>query len=90
MLSLVGLLEHKIKENRYDVISKSMLPNLTIVNNYPCASSGRILVGWDPLVLSLKVLAMSTQSIHFEALVLDGSCKFRASFIYGSNSYVDR
>lgn len=51
---------------------------------------GRILVCWDPNVISLKVLDQSNQFIHCEVQTIDGNNPFLTTFVYGSNNYLER
>lgn len=89
-LSMVGLLEHKIKESNVDRILKYICPHWHSTHNYRHAPLGRILVCWDPLVLSVTVLDQSNQFIHCEVHALQGDHIFLATFVYGSNSYIER
>lgn len=89
-LSLIGLLEHKIKEPNSNRILNSMLPNWSFANNYPCAPVGRICVSWDPSIITLIVLAQSNQAIHCQIQSVSGGVHFLATFVYGSNIYFER
>ncbi|KAH7866207.1 hypothetical protein Vadar_017075 [Vaccinium darrowii] len=67
-----------------------MFPYWSFTNNTAIAPSGRICVVWDPAVLSLSVLSQSTQGIHCLVQTLSGDIKFMATFVYGSNLYLQR
>lgn len=47
-------------------------------------------MSWDPLVPTLKVLSQSDQLIHCDIQAMDVSFQFLATFVYGSNSYLER
>lgn len=89
-LSLLGLLEHKIKEDKASRVMKYVCPQWNFVNNYPHASLGRIFVCWDSNVLQLQVIAQSDQFIHCEVQPKCGVPSFFATFVYGDNNYLRR
>lgn len=89
-LSLIGLIEHKIRQGWVDRVMKVVCPNWLFVHNYPQAPLGRILVCWDPSVISLKVLDQSNQFIHCEMQTIADNNLFLATFVYGSNNYLER
>lgn len=89
-LSLVGLIEHKIKEPKAQKIVNIMFPHWHAANNFPQGPLGRILLCWDPLILAIQVLAQSSQFIHCDMHACDGTFDFVVTFIYVSNSYLER
>lgn len=65
-LSLVGLIEHKIKEPRAERIVIYICPNWHFTHNYTHAPIGRILVCCNPQDISVKVLDFNSQFVHCE------------------------
>lgn len=88
-LSFLGLVEHKIKEPNASKILTSMLPFWNFVHNYVQAPNGRIIVAWDPTAVDINILDKSSQAIHCQVSIPSGT-QFVATFVYGSNSYVER
>ncbi|XP_058211571.1 uncharacterized protein LOC131323743 [Rhododendron vialii] len=89
-LSLLGLLEHKIKEASASRIISYICPHWNFVNNYLQAPLGRILVCWDPNVIQVQVLDRSDQFLHCEVHPKCEGGPFLATFVYGGNSYLSR
>lgn len=89
-LSIVGLLEHKIKEGNAFRVINHICPQWSFVNNYTQASIGRILVCWDPQIVQIQVLDQSDQFIHCEVQSKCGNSPFFATFVYGDNFYLNR
>lgn len=89
-LSLVGLIEHKVKGPKVSSIVKSMLPLWNFVSNHPSTTMGRLLICWNPSVFHVQVLCQSSQYVHCKVLTCDGKYSFVATFIYGANSHLKR
>ena len=89
-LSIIGLVEHKIKEINFCRITCSMFPFWSFVHNYSHSASGRICVGWDSSIVSVDVLGQSSQAIHCLVKSVAGNLQFVATFVYGSNLYNER
>lgn len=89
-LSLLGLVEHKIKESNSSRILKSMLPFWDFAHNYTHSPNGRIIVTWDPSIVHVSVLGSSSQAIHCNVQSLSGDVQFLATVVYGSNFYCER
>lgn len=89
-MSLIGLIEHKIKEPNSGRILNSMLPNWSFVHNYAHAPIGRNFVSWNPDLGTLNVLGQSSQAIHYQVQSVVGDIQFIATFVYGSNKYLER
>lgn len=89
-MSLFGLLEHKIKDAKLSKIIDSMFPSWSVVHNSAIAPNGRICVVWDPSILNLSVERQSSQSIHCSIQPVSGGTKFMATFVYGSNLFMER
>jgi exonuclease III len=89
-LSVIGLVEHKIKEHNFSRVFSSMIPFWSFVHNYTNSSSGRICIGWDPTIVKVFVLAQTSQAIHCGIHSVTGDINFTATFVYGSNDYHER
>ncbi|KAG5548914.1 hypothetical protein RHGRI_014320 [Rhododendron griersonianum] len=89
-LSLVGLIEHKVREPKVPTMIKSMFPLWNFVSNHPSSTMGRLLICWNPLVFHVQVLCQSSQYVHCKVLTCDGQHSFDATFIYGATSYLER
>lgn len=89
-LSLIGLLEHKVKEANAKRILNFICPHWHFAHNYNFAPIGRILVCWDPQILTVNVLNQSSQYIHCEVHSIHSGLVFLTTFVYGANDYVDR
>lgn len=89
-LSIIGLIEHKIKEPNSGRILNLMLPNWPFVHNYTHAPIGRICVSWDPALVSINMLSQTSQAMHCQVHSIVGGIDFNATFVYGSNNYLER
>lgn len=89
-LSLIGLLEHKVKEVNVKRVLNFICPHWLFAHNYSFAPIGRILVCWDPQILNVNVLDQSSQYIHWEVHSIQTGIVFLSTFVYGANDYVER
>lgn len=89
-LSIIGLVEHKVKESNFNRIFCSMIPFWSFVHNYTHSPNGRICIGWDPSLVKVIVLGLSSQAIHCKIHSVSGDTQFVATFVYGSNLYNER
>lgn len=90
-VSLVELLETRVKEHKASRISRNICKNWTWAFNYDYHCNGRIWVGWNPAIWHVDILFISTQVIHCKAQNLSCTSNyFLISFAYGLNSYVER
>ena len=55
-LSLLGILETKVRYGRRDQLAKDLLPSWSFLYNYNVTSHGRIWATWDPSVLLIQLL----------------------------------
>jgi len=58
-ISLIGLLEIKIKEKNVNKIANNIFPRWKWHHNYQLNQKGRIWIAWDPSVFNIQVEAMS-------------------------------
>jgi len=89
-ISLMGLIEHKVKEPNIEKTLRSICPQWQHTHNSSHAPIGRILVCWNPHILNVKVLHTTSQLIHCEvSSTLDGH-EFLVTYVYGANDHADR
>ena len=89
-ISLVGLLETRVKKDVAKKISSEINSSFCWIDNYVNHPGGRIWVGWNHFVWDLKILSQSAQHITcFMTHKLLGT-DFTISFVYGSNSAIER
>ncbi|XP_073129134.1 uncharacterized protein [Henckelia pumila] len=89
-LSVLGLLEVKVKVNLVDRMMETKFPGMSFLHNFHMCTNSRILVMWDKKDVRIDVLGMSDQVIHVSVVCLHSQRVFLASFIYGRNSVVAR
>ncbi len=82
-LSLVGFVEHKVKEPNLSRVMNFICPHWQYAHNFGHSPLGRILVCWDPHLVTVKVLNMSNQHIHCEVHVTLDDFTFLATLVYG-------
>lgn len=63
-LSLIRIVETKVREVNKTKILSYMLPKWRIECNYEEALNGRIWVCWDPNRINLQVVGKGSQVIH--------------------------
>lgn len=85
-LSLVGLLETRIKAKHFHKVFTACFSKWKFLNNYYYALNGRIWVLWDPQRVEVKFLGASDQVIHYEIKSSSNDFQAIVSFIYAQNS----
>ena len=89
-ISLLGLMETKVRALKGLKISKAILRHWRFSNNNDHHSNGRIWVAWDPSILNVKVEYASSQLMHTSVTIIDTNQRFFASFVYGFNTATKR
>lgn len=90
-ISLVGLLETRVKKHKASRISRAVCRNWTWAFNYDFHYNGRIWVGWNPSVWNVAILFVSSQIVHCKVQQINSNCSdFLVSFVYGMNTTVER
>lgn len=89
-LSLVGLLETRVKDNKADSISRFVGKHWNWLFNYEHHANGRIWVGWDAQVWNVSLVSSSDQLMHCHVASIDHAHSFLVSFIYAHNDGVAR
>ena len=86
-ISLVCLLETRVKFHKMQGIVGKMFPGWSIFHNYEYARNGRIWMIWRDVV---KVSLISTSDQSITSMIEYDTKKFILSGIYGCNEGVDR
>lgn len=89
-ISMVGLLETKVKENLAGSVARKINKNWSWHFNYGFHHYGRVWVGWNPNIWNLLLVNSSAQHIMYEATFLETNGKFIVTFIYAFNDGLDR
>lgn len=88
-LSLVVLVETKVKQASYTYIANSILPNgWKESSNMEAGSTARKWLMWDPRVVQVTVASWNPQYMHCN--VKYGTVAFLLSVCYGYNNYMQR
>jgi len=89
-VSLVGLLETRVKDSKADPISRFVGNHWNWLFNYQHHNNGRIWVGWDAQVWDVTLVASSDQLMHCHVSSIDRVSSFYITFVYAHNDEVAR
>ncbi|XP_073129128.1 uncharacterized protein [Henckelia pumila] len=89
-LSILGLLEVKIKPNLLDRMMDTKFLGMPFLHNFHVCPNSRILIMWDSKMVHLDLLEMTDQFIHVTVSCLHTHRIFLATFVYGWKSMVAR
>ena len=89
-LSLVGLVETKVKEVNKDCVVRAINPTWCVLSNYHSSPLGRVWVLWDPSVLDVVLVTCSAQAIHVRVTSIEKGWSCVVSVLYGDNELVHR
>ncbi|XP_071704795.1 uncharacterized protein [Rutidosis leptorrhynchoides] len=90
-LCLCAILESHVLINKLNNICNNVFPNWQwLSNSNYCKGGMRIIVGWDPSVVTVMVLSASDQVIHCLLEMVTDKKQFYASFVYAHNLYGKR
>ena len=84
-VSLLGLLETKVRSPKHLSLANTLLPGWKFLFNYSCHRLGRIWVAWDPSILSVSLLLSTVQLVQVSVKIISTDQDFLASFVYGLN-----
>lgn len=82
-VSILALLEHKVKEHQVARVLKIFTPGWTKLDNYAGSNKARIQIIWDPQVIECEPLEINEQYIYSELRITSLNCKFSFTAIYG-------
>ncbi|XP_021766230.1 uncharacterized protein LOC110730713 [Chenopodium quinoa] len=82
--------ETKVKAKNSIGVQKKFGPSWTWVCNYCCSPKGRIWVGWNADRVTVNIVEIHEQFIHFIVCNKDLSSKIQHTFVYGMHSIHDR
>lgn len=89
--SLMGVVETKVRfENLQSTISHYFPMGWSSVHNYTSGPVTRILLGWDPLKMSITHIFHSEQIRIVDVVLLDSKKNFLLLIVYGCNRSSDR
>lgn len=60
-VSLIGCLETKVKSKKFPMISKRINKAWSWIDNFDCHCNGRICIGWDKSIWSVRLHSKSSQ-----------------------------
>lgn len=88
-VSILGLLETKVKKENCGRIKQSICDWNTITN-YNHAYNGRVWVLWDETKVAVEELCQGSQFIHCKATLLDINKVVELTFVYAMNTSEER
>ena len=59
-LSIIGILETKVKRQSFPNIAKDLLRGWKVVSNHHCHHNGRIWIMWNPDIVDVDILLSSS------------------------------
>ncbi|XP_021994822.1 uncharacterized protein LOC110891434 [Helianthus annuus] len=90
-VSLCAILESHVDINKLDKVCSSVFRNWEWTSNGGyCDRGTRIIIGWDPDVFDIMVLAQTSQVIHVQMTIKSDKKVIFCSIVYASNSYITR
>lgn len=89
-LSLVGLIETRVRADIAKTISKEIAPSFSWLYNYDFHQGGRIWVGWNHFLWNLTLISASDQHITCNVSSLQYNASFVVTFVYGLHTTVER
>ncbi|XP_074315237.1 uncharacterized protein LOC141651422 [Silene latifolia] len=87
-LDILGLMETRLRSAKAPPIQRKQFRHFFVLDNYYYHNNGHIWVIWRDSAISVKVLDMSSQWIHF--LVSRGKVSMEVTFVYGFNHTAQR
>lgn len=88
-ISIMGVLETKVKEENCDRVRKGIC-DWNFITNYNHAYNGRVWVLWDDSKIAVEELFQGSQFIHCRATLLDINKVVELTFVYAMNSSEER
>ncbi|XP_073291149.1 uncharacterized protein [Primulina huaijiensis] len=89
-LSILGLLEVKVKACLVDRMMATNFPGMSFIHNFLLSDKSRVLLMWNNSVVNVDLLEMTDQVNHVNVVFLHSNRVFVISFVYGLNSVVER
>lgn len=88
-ISLIGLLETKIKHVGLGALYLRVFLGWCITSNIAWHAGGRIILGWRSEDIHIDILQCDSQFIHVKGVPKSGST-FHCTFVYGSSVVQER
>ncbi|XP_020266944.1 uncharacterized protein LOC109842484 [Asparagus officinalis] len=89
-LPFISLLETKIKESNIKDAAKRIAKEWDWLSNVNNSEKARIFILWDPNILSIQQMSLSSQQITCKVNSIDGRLSCIISSVYGYNNIQDR
>ncbi|XP_075108858.1 uncharacterized protein LOC142180704 [Nicotiana tabacum] len=89
-IGITAIVETRVKENKFEIISKNIGPGWDRLHNYSAASNGRIWVLWDTIKYQVTKLVEGDQIMHCEVRGLATQIDCMITIIYGFNTIEQR
>lgn len=84
-ISLMGLVETKVRVQNSNDISRRINKKCKWIFNYEVHEYGRVWVGWDPSIWSVHVHMKSSQHVTCFVTFLEKQISFCVTFVYALN-----
>ncbi|XP_071698643.1 uncharacterized protein [Rutidosis leptorrhynchoides] len=90
-LCVCAILESHVGVDRLRNICSKVCYHWQWASNYfHCHGGTRIILGWDPSIVSFMIISMTNQVVHGLVRVLSTGKQFFVSFVYAKNYYIAR
>jgi len=89
-ISILCLLETRVKQDNFPKVAGSMLPGWEIINNYSKHCLGKIWICWDPGGVKLEVFDIHSQVITCRVISKDSGANWVIFAVYGATNGPDR
>lgn len=89
-VSIIAVIEHKVKENVASRIIQKIAPGWKFEANYEHTDKGRLWVLWDPQVIDCTMMSQSDQYIQCRVVMRSNTMVFILVAIYGLHNIHDR
>ncbi|GKD77098.1 RNA-directed DNA polymerase, eukaryota, reverse transcriptase zinc-binding domain protein [Tanacetum coccineum] len=90
-ISMCAITETQLRKKFVNPVCNELFGTWPWVSNTVDSSKGcRIAIGWDPFVLSARLISQIDQVMHFEVSFLHNQMKVFVSYIYGENTVKGR
>ncbi|XP_021970325.1 uncharacterized protein LOC110865358 [Helianthus annuus] len=90
-LSLCAILESHVDVGKLSKVCKVVFRSWDWTSNGGCCDKGtRIIIGWDPAIFDVMVLAQSPQVMHLQLVFKVDKRMVFCSIVYAANYYISR
>lgn len=89
-VSLIGLLETKIKSGRIEKLAENMFVGWQYITNLEYLYNGRIWITWRPDYYQVKPISKNAQQVTCEVMFIPLQISFEISYVYAFNNREER